>query len=548
MDILKQLAILCLMLITSILPSWAKEEYECLKLLDQEVVRYQTYVNKQSAEITRLRGNLKVASTLTDRYLSTKQLAIAYSKFNSDSALVYYKACLEMGNATSNEEWCQEAYIDEIRIYADRGDDFSATNILNKLGCIEGIVPSLQAAYASASLLRFIKYQSALNNDSLNLKEAQGIWGELSPYLDKNDPSTYLYYIYYQPNYNTKEVEQTLRKLLKRQTDNFKLAMGYLVLHNVLVKEGRDQDAFEALVYSAIADLKAANRSSSSLMHIVELLYLQACDYKNLPAYVNLCMDNVANYKDVGRCLQLVSVQKQIENLKAKKSKQRIIELFAVVGGLFVGLLLLGGLLYRSDKKSQKKLAIYQKQEQDLAAMASELKRCQTELQESLERGKCQNLKDKYSDAMFVKSITLWASILKDDRSFKKEVANFLQAGLNRKARDLVNKTVSADQSFNQFFAWFDEVYLSLHSDFVDKMNEVMGEESRFVLEEKNTLTPELRILALVSLGIMDTATIAEILHYSSQTVYNYRSKVSHGTKEPKFDLLKYVSDLYQKA
>lgn len=545
MNTLKQFTILCLMLISSILSSWAKEGYECLKLLDQEVARYQNYVNRQNNEITRLRGNLKVASTLTDRYLSTKQLAIAYSKFNSDSALVYYKECLEMGYATGNKEWCQEAFIDEIRIYADRGDDFSATNILNKLGGIEGIVPSLKPAYASASLLRFIKYQSALNNDSLNLREAQGIWAELSPYLDKNDPTTYLYLIYYQPNYNAKSLEQTLRRLLKKQTNHFKSAMGYLVLHNVLMKEGREQDAFEALAYSAIADLKAANRSSSSILHIVELLYSQACEYKNLPAYVNLCMDNVANYKDVGRCLQLVSVQKQIENLQAKKSKLHIIELSAVVGGLFLGLLILGTLLYRSDKKSQKKLALYQKQDQDLATLSAELKRSQEELQEYLERGKHQNLKDKYSDIMFVKSITLWSSILKDDRSFKKEVANFLQAGLNRKARDLVNKTVSADQSFNQFFAWFDEVYLSLHADFVEKLNEVMGEESRFLLEEKNVLTPELRIFALVSLGITDTTTIADILHYSSQTVYNYRSKVSHGTKEPKFDLVKYVSNLY---
>lgn len=93
---------------------------------------YQTYVNKQNVEITRLRGNLKVASTLTDRYLSTKQLAIAYSKFNSDSALVYYKECLEMGYATGNKEWCQEACIDEIRIYADRGDDFSATDMIRQ--------------------------------------------------------------------------------------------------------------------------------------------------------------------------------------------------------------------------------------------------------------------------------------------------------------------------------------------------------------------------------------------------------------------------------
>ena len=68
--------------------------------------------------------------------------------------------------------------------------------------------------------------------------------------------------------------------------------------------------------------------------------------------------------------------------------------------------------------------------------------------------------------------------------------------------------------------------FLNLFPHFVESINELLLPEEAIILEDENKLTPELRIFALVKLGINDSSVIAEYLHYSAQTVYNYRLKI----------------------
>jgi len=78
-------------------------------------------------------------------------------------------------------------------------------------------------------------------------------------------------------------------------------------------------------------------------------------------------------------------------------------------------------------------------------------------------------------------------------------------------------------------YADFDETFLRLFPDFVDKYNQLFEEKDRKVLGDKTTLTNEMRIFALIRLGIEDSSKIAEFLHYSVNTIYNYRAKVKNG-------------------
>lgn len=536
-------------LTNSLVTITASEKWQCLKELDKEVLCSNIYVTKQNSEISRLKGNLKVASTVTDRYLSLKQLGMAYSKFNSDSALFYFKKCQDLGASMHNKVWYQEACIEEVLIYADRGDDFSATSLLSKLGTIRDIDPMLRTAYAKASLLRFVKYQASLNNDSVLLEDSYGLWKEMASYLHKDDPMTYLYYIYYEPNINVKSIEGTIKLLLKKcKPYSFDSAIANLVLYEILKREGKNEEALNALVKSAVSDIRNANRSSSSLLQIVELLHAESYSYEHLQHYVKICMDNVANYKDLGRCIKLIEVQQKMESLQAAKNKRGQLILLGLLVALVIVCVSLILLLLLFKKYAKNKDAKYLMQQKQLAVLTAKLDDSQKSLLQYANDSRKQQLKDVYSDAMLVKSVSLWSSMLKDERVFKKEVSNLLQTGMHRKAKEVVNKAISLDQSLCRMFAWFDEIYLSLHPNFVELMNEVMKEDALFVQEEERCLSPELRIYALISLGINDTATIADILHYSSQTVYNYRSKVSHCTKIPKFDLNEYVAKLYHKG
>ena len=71
----------------------------------------------------------------------------------------------------------------------------------------------------------------------------------------------------------------------------------------------------------------------------------------------------------------------------------------------------------------------------------------------------------------------------------------------------------------------FDKAFLKLYPNFVEKFNSLLKPEERYKLE-KDQLNTELRIFALIWLGITDVGQIAVFLHYSVQTIYNYKSKV----------------------
>ena len=79
---------------------------------------------------------------------------------------------------------------------------------------------------------------------------------------------------------------------------------------------------------------------------------------------------------------------------------------------------------------------------------------------------------------------------------------------------------------FEELYANFDAVFLDIFPDFVDKVNQLLIEEQKLTLKKGELLNVELRILALIRLGIHDSSQIADFLRYSVNTIYNYRAKV----------------------
>lgn len=82
------------------------------------------------------------------------------------------------------------------------------------------------------------------------------------------------------------------------------------------------------------------------------------------------------------------------------------------------------------------------------------------------------------------------------------------------------------DTGLKELYANFDTAFLHLFPDFVERFNELLKPEERIVLRKGELLNTELRIFALIRLGIEDSSQIAEFLRYSVNTIYNYRAKV----------------------
>ena len=72
-------------------------------------------------------------------------------------------------------------------------------------------------------------------------------------------------------------------------------------------------------------------------------------------------------------------------------------------------------------------------------------------------------------------------------------------------------------------------MFLHLFPNFIDDFNALLLPEMRIHPKEENRLTTDIRIFALIRLGFEDSSKIAEFLHYSVNTIYNYRARIKNG-------------------
>ena len=102
----------------------------------------------------------------------------------------------------------------------------------------------------------------------------------------------------------------------------------------------------------------------------------------------------------------------------------------------------------------------------------------------------------------------------------------------NKELEDLFRLSKSTElkeKELEELFLNFDSVFLHLFPNFVNDFNALLQPDMRVQPKEDNRLTTEIRIFALIRLGIEDSSKIAEFLHYSVNTIYNYRARIKNG-------------------
>ena len=108
----------------------------------------------------------------------------------------------------------------------------------------------------------------------------------------------------------------------------------------------------------------------------------------------------------------------------------------------------------------------------------------------------------------------------------------------------LVGDKSQQQEDLRDFFRNFDAIFLSLFPDFVKEFNELLRPNEHVSVKEGELLSPELRIYALVRLGINDSTRIASFLHFSPQTVYNYRLKMRARTDLSREEFVEAIQSL----
>lgn len=122
--------------------------------------------------------------------------------------------------------------------------------------------------------------------------------------------------------------------------------------------------------------------------------------------------------------------------------------------------------------------------------------------------------------------IGLYSSYAERFNYLTRLVSTKLAAGQGAELKKLIDSGKFSDQENSDVHKIFDSAFLDIYPDFVEQINSLLRPEEAITVKTSGSLTPELRIYAFVRLGVEESTRIAQILHYSINTVYTYRNKM----------------------
>ncbi len=124
--------------------------------------------------------------------------------------------------------------------------------------------------------------------------------------------------------------------------------------------------------------------------------------------------------------------------------------------------------------------------------------------------------------------IDLCAKYINRLKNQKTLVQRKIKANQVNELLTLIASSKFSEEDAATFLNRFDKAFLDLYPTFIEEFTALLKPENRTIMPSSNSLTPELRIFALIRLGVKESSEIADLLFYSPQTIYNYRSAVKN--------------------
>lgn len=510
-----------------------------LQCIDKAISVSDQYVQKKKERIAYLKSRADQAETLSAKYELTYQLYAEYLPFVNDSAIYYLERCSD--------------------IALQMGDDSKAGGCLS----LTALCCSNAGMYVeSEAILKTINPEKLHGIDLGLYYYASGhISSELAYYgkfenMRRQYAETSTNYFLLAQNYLPAghKYHNQCREMLAQGRKDFRqaLAISNEWLHNV--KPGSAEYAlisyyryfdYKALgdsiqmMYSlgesVLADIRNAVMDQGSMWEMANLLMANGDvdrSYRYI-CFTSDCADRFGSRQRLSYISPLLSRIAQVYKAKEERSNRSL--RYTITAISILSLLLLIALVYVHRKRNQlaitrDHLALSNNKLQDTNAQLSSLNNQLSSLNSQLttlnsQLSEANRVKDEYV-GRFLSLCSIYIDKLEDIR---KKVIKRVK---NRQYAELVELTRSVEFSnkeSNELYANFDTAFLQLFPTFVDDFNALLKPQNRITQPDNNTLNTPIRIFALIRLGISDSSKIAEFLHYSVNTIYNYRANIKNG-------------------
>lgn len=485
--------------------------------LDRVLDNRPSYIAGKEQKILTLKQMLSISNLLPQQvYDINNKLYNEYKKYRSDSAAFYVLKNREIADRLGNLKLRDKADIQLASLYSTAGLYIESKNLLDNIdrsSLPAELLPDYYQCYSE-----FCSHYGQSNNYTVYYHKSELYGDSLLMVLD---PQSLEYQIsraakllYRRQN---AEAERSLLSLLDKTTDkNPERAMIAYLLGRMY--EGNPELQKKYFSISAITDIENSIKDNASLQCLA-LAYYKTGDidraFKFIEAAINDAIFCNVRYRTLegSSFYPIITVAFQEKERKQKAELRLYLILISILS-----VFLIGGIIY--VYKQMKRLSKIRKElystNQKLSKLNSDLHHANDNLYES------NHIKEEYI-AHFFDLCSAYIDKLENYRKFLNKKASNNQIDELYKA---LRSTGVAENELEELYKNFDTIFLNLYPTFVRDFNVLLSPGGQILPRQGEMLNTELRIFALIRLGITDSVKIAGFLRYSLRTVYNYRTKV----------------------
>ena len=521
--------------------------------LDSLIAHYQETTAEKESRIRNLKDGVKTM-TLTDdqTYDLNLRLYDEYVAFRFDSAFYYVEKNVERFRHTADHDRFAASAIRMAHILSVTGLFDRSRRLMDEIDPEKLGDEQRVAYYNQQSELNLYRSEMAQYTPYFNdyIQKAQ-YYRQMIIQTAPKDSYDYIFSLatYTCETGNPDKAIQMMEDYLPKldvSTRDYSIVTSTLA-YFYQCKDDRERQEYYLLL-SAISDEQGAIRENNSLRTLAEILMARG---ENDIAYRYL-YQSITEARFYGSRLRMMQVGRmapQIMNLYDKERAQTQRNTYIYLGIIsFISLILLGIMAYTLVLLRKKKAASRQIEAMNktLTAHNEQIQAVNSQMKEA------NRIKDEYIGRF----LELSSNLIKQGEERSKQLnrlardrkleellsSNLIKQGeerskqLNRLARDRKLEELYAELKSSQtinsgirmFHQNFDEAFLNIYPAFISEVNKLLTPDNAFFISEGDSkrLTTELRILALIRLGISDNQEIADILRSSITTIYTYRSKL----------------------
>lgn len=497
--------------------------------LDQAIKERPIYMEQKELKLVELKRLLHRQIPDEERFAILGTLLDEYRSFNTDSALHMAEEREQIAIRLGNREYIDNARMNKADVLGMTGMYKEVMDLMRNIH-IDRLPVDIHPYY-----YHIYRTVYGLMADYAVTAYEKKLYTELTDkYRDSlllvNKDNLLIHTLIQSDQYNVRnEYDKAIRLLtdylaLQKDYEHDVAICAYTLSESYRLKGDKEKEK-EYLIVSAMADMKTAVREYISLRKLAVLLY-QEGDIERAYSYVKICMEDAAACNARLRKLEILEIFPIINDAYQQKTEKQQEQMkWALVSISLLSLFLLLAIFY--VYKQMKKVAAARRKVIDankrLKELNDELHLSNAQLKEA-NHSIAENsyLKEEYI-GRYMDQCSVY---LEKMDNYRRSLGKIAATGNVEELYKTIKSSKFIEGELKEFYTNFDNTFLQLFPTFVEDFNALLADDEQISLKAGERMNTELRIFALIRLGITDSVKIAQFLRYSVTTIYNYRTKV----------------------